>query len=422
MSNPANVKRQTSSSEFIDVTVVVCRLSLVGGLLILLAFASPAHSAITNYQSPITIDSASVTHTFGEQIIFNLTAHGPNDIIEAALLMRTGADSRTEVLTAEFTPGPSITARATHNLQARPLTPFANILYQWRLTDSAGNTLTAPEQIHFYDDNRFEWQTAQRDVIVAHWHAGEVAFGQAVADIGHEALNRASQLMNAPAPERIDIYVYERLDDLRTALRFGGREWVGGHADPELGVVMVFAAPDDAELIRLRNDLAHELTHVLIYQIVGPGYDQMPVWLDEGLATAAELEPRSDYADTLDKAVKAEALIPITSLCAPFSPDPSRAILSYAESASLVRYIQDAWGPAKISQLLLKYRDGATCEGGVQNVLEVSLAELQTQWEGDALRTNPLIKFWRLMEPYGVVYGIVILSLFALPFILRRKT
>jgi len=148
----------------------------------------------------------------------------------------------------------------------------------------------------------------------------------------------------------------------------------------------------------------------------------MPVWLDEGLATAAELEPRSDYADTLDKAVKAEALIPITSLCAPFSPDPSRAILSYAESASLVRYVQDAWGPAKISQLLLKYRDGATCEGGVQNVLEVSLAELQTQWEGDALRANPLVRFWRLMEPYGVVYGIVILSLFALPFILRRKT
>jgi hypothetical protein len=425
---------------FNTLSFVACRLLLVSVLLILLVLASPAQSATRSghrlreaaighppsaihlQQSAIVVDSMNVAHTFGERITFDLTAHSPNEITEAALLMRSGPDSDTEVLAAEFTPGLSIAARAVHDAQARPLAPFANILYQWRLADSAGNTLITPEQILFYEDNRFDWQIAPRETIVAHWHTGDLAFGQGVADIGYEALNRASQLMNEPAPERIDVYVYARLDDLRTALAYGGREWVGGHADPELGVVMVFAAPDAAELIRLRNDLAHEIAHIMIYQIVGPGYDEMPVWLDEGLATAAELEPRSDYADALAQALAAESLIPVASLCAPFSVDPSRAILSYAESASLVRYIRDAHGPASIHELLLKYRDGATCEGGVQTVLQVSLVELQANWERDALRANPLQKFWRLMGPYALAYGLVILSLLALPLILRRKS
>ncbi len=413
----------------ICVTHYVLRTAYCVFILLLLAYPSPLQSAInnqqspiSNLQSPISIDSTAVVHTFGGQMVFTLAARSPNEITAATLLLRAGADARTEVLAAEFVPGAQIEARATRNLQAQPLQPFAVVSYAWRLADSAGNSLTTPEQTYAYLDNRFQWETVARGPIHAHWHSGDFAFGQAVADLGYEALNRARRLTNAPPPEKLDIYVYEKLADLQAGQRLGGRAWVGGHADPALGVVLVYAAPEPIELLRLENDLAHELMHVMIYPLVVPNYDRLPAWLDEGLAVNAELQPNPNYAAALETAVKTETLLPLESLCAAFGLDASQATLSYAESASVVRYLQDRWGPAAIRQLLNAYREGASCQGGAQRTLNLSLAELQADWEQEVLRASPLNHFLRQMFPYVLVFGPIALILAALLIAPKRKT
>jgi len=396
-------------------------LRLIGGGLLLLGIVGPVQSASPTPQSAITVDSTNVTHTFGGQMVFTLVAHAPSNLTDATLLMRAGTDARTEVISAQIDPAEQITTQVTLDLQATPIAPFANITYQWQLADANGDTFTSDEQSYFYEDNRFTWQTAIRGPIHAHWHSGDLSFGQAIADIGYDALNRASRLMAAPPPAKLDIYVYEQLADLQAGLRLGGRNWVGGHADPRIGVVMVYGTNDALDLIRLENDLSHELTHVMVYQIVGPGYNTMPVWLDEGLAVSSEPQPNPQYADALNTAVKSDALTPIAALCAPFGIDPGRAILAYAESASLVRYLQDRVGPQGIQQLLAAYRDGATCEGGVQRVLQISLPELQSEWESDALRASPLLKLVSQALPYLLVFGPVLIVLVALLFVPRRK-
>jgi hypothetical protein len=397
-------------------------------VLLSLVLAPPVHSATRyrpsasgNQQSTIVVDSSSVVHTFGGQMTFAIAAHSDAGITEAALLLRVGADSRTDVTEAEFTPGLRIDTRVTRDLQAQPIPPFATVVYSWRLTDSAGQTLTTPEQAYLYEDNRFSWQSVVRGPVHAHWHSGDFAFGQSIADIGYQALDRASRLMDAAQPETVDIYVYEKLGDLQSGLSLGGRTWVAGHADPSLGVVLVYSSPDPIGLLELENTLSHELTHVMVYQIVGPGYSRMPVWLDEGLATNSELRPSPTYADALTQATKAEALLPLESLCGSFGVDGSRIILSYAQSASVVRYIRDRWGPSAIGGLLAAYRDGASCQGGVQRVLNVSLAELQADWVSDVLRASPFINFLRSLLPYLLVFGPVAIILAALLFVPKRK-
>ena len=159
----------------------------------------------------------------------------------------------------------------------------------------------------------------------------------------------------------------------------------------------------------------------MIYQIVGPGYSTMPTWLDEGLATNIELQPEPAYADALATATQSETLIPLEALCGPFGIDRARAILSYAESASIVRYLQDQEGPADIRQLLEAYRDGATCEGGIQRVFQKSLSELQFDWENNVLRANPFRIFFRDNQKYFFVLAIAgVIALLA--FIPKRKT
>jgi hypothetical protein len=399
---------------------------LLSGVGVLISFpvhaAPPGHQLLKpSSQTTIIVDSTNVYYTFGGQMVFTLAAHAPVNLTEATLLVRLGADSRTEVISAQFDPESKIDARVAVDLQAQPVQPFATVYYHWQIADSSGNTLTTDERTVWYEDNRFAWKTATRGVINAHWYTGDLSFGQALADRGFEALNRASRLMAAEPPDQLDIYVYETVSDLQSGLRLGGREWVGGHADPRLGVVMVYGINDPLDLIRLESDLSHELTHVMVYQIVGPGYGTTPVWLDEGLAINAEPQPNPQYTDALTTAVQSDALESIQVLCTSFGIDPNRAILSYAESASLVRYLQDRFGPQDIQKLLAAYRDGATCDGGVRRVLNLSLPELQSDWENDVLRASPFTKLFRQTLPYLIIFGPVLLVVMALVFIPKRK-
>lgn len=390
-------------------------------LVVILSVISVLSASPVQAQVGIIHDSSEVIYTFGGQMIFTLVAHSEADIVKATLIVRIGDADRTDVYEEPITPAPRLETKYTRDLQAEPIPPFAPVHYSWLLTDADDHTLMTEEKILFYEDNRFDWQAVGRGAVVAHWYNGDVAFGQATADIGYKALNQVSRFLGAQPPPEVNVYVYANVDDLQSGLRLGGRTWVGGHADPELGVVLVTAAPGPEAVINLERDLPHELAHVMVYQIVGPGYDRMPRWLDEGLAMNSEQQPRSDLEVALNKAAQADNLLPLNVLCAPFGIDFNQAVLSYAQSKSVVRYILDRWGSARMNELLLAYRDGATCEGGVQREFNLSLPELQAEWQSDVLEASPLSIFVRDTIPAIAVFGLPALIIAALVFAPRRK-
>ncbi len=49
-------------------------------------------------------------------------------------------------------------------------------------------------------------------------------------------------------PDRpVEFYVYRSLGDLRGTLVPGSQEWIAGHADPSLGIIMVAIEPGPAQ-------------------------------------------------------------------------------------------------------------------------------------------------------------------------------
>jgi len=372
-------------------------------------------------QTKIAVEEMKVDYTFGGQMTFSLAAHSDIEITSANLLVRVG-DGRNTVSEVVITP-PSLRVelRSMRDLQSDNIPPFAEVIYSWRLINANGQQLATSEQTFIYEDNRFEWQTTERLPVIAHWYQGDLAFGQAVADMGYQALNRAARFINAQPPSQVHVYAYATREDLQAGLRLGARDLVNGHADPALGVVLVHSAPTEESLLELENLLPHEMAHVMVYQAVGPGYTRMPVWLDEGLAVNNEVQPSAEYTLLLNQAVQSDALLPLNSLCGAFSFDPSRFFLSYAQSKSIVRYILDRWGPEALETLLKAYRDGATCEGGVQRVLNLSLIELQTEWERDVLRASPLTKFFQEGIPAMAVFILPALIIALFLFMPRRK-
>lgn len=369
----------------------------------------------------ITIVESSVEHSFAQQVTFSVSATSTAEISEVYLFFGAEGDDKMErtSVTVER-PAPEISVRHTHDVSLYPLSPFATITFWWQLEDVDGNRLkTAPKQFK-YTDNRFEWRRASAGGISVYWieGQGDPAYVQTALDIAQASVNEINAELHAPLPNPLDIYIYDSGYNLEAAMVLAGREWVGGQARPELGVVTIAVPPEQGYVSRMKRYLPHEITHLLVYEAMTPeSYRWVPTWLDEGLATANEHLPTAEFALALDEAYAANQLVPLADLCVPFSPDPQRAVLSYAQSASVVSFIRDQYGAEGIRRLLSAYADGASCANAVEEALGVGLTELESAWQA-SLRSEGRWRAWA--DQVDVWIGLWLLSvLVAVPMIGR---
>jgi hypothetical protein len=127
--------------------------------------------------------------------------------------------------------------------------------------------------------------------------------------------------------------------------------------------------------------IPHELTHLLVYQATRRIPDQVPPWLNEGLATLNEFRRDPRRQALLEQAMAEDRLFPLQQvLCAPFPTDENAARLAYARSESLVRYLQEEYGRPVIRELLAAYVDDPSCEAVVTRVLDKDLKGLDAAW------------------------------------------
>lgn len=359
------------------------RVILALAILLLLSptvFAGPAPFQ----ETPITVEETSVTYTFGQQAVFSIRATASADITALYLYLQSAGSERVEVTSVPIDPGPSVQATFTRDLRLFPFPPFGTVQWWWEVRDAAGHQLTTPASAFRYEDNRWNWFSRTSGSITVYSTVDDPPYMQAALDIAAASLERISRSLNTPPPEKVEIYLYPSLADLQAALRMAGREWMGGQARPELGVILVAVPHDDGYMAQMEQGIPHELTHLVVYRLTDPeGYAYVPAWLNEGLAMANETRPDPNLDSLLERARDAGRLIPLRNLCPPFSTDPAEALLAYAESGSLVRYIRQQYGDSGIRVLLLVYADGAGCEAGVQRALHVTLDQLERAWRAD---------------------------------------
>ena len=349
---------------------------------------------------------SSADYRYGSEVTFWAEIAASVAISQAAVFIRVEGSSDTVVLYASLAPGAPSTAQAVYDLRTASLPPFASIEYWWQVDLVDGRSQTTQPLLFEYVDNRFDWHTLEAAPLSLHWASGDLLFGQAALDIAVRALNRISRDLAAPSPSHLDIYIYPGLSDLQAGLRLGGRTWAGGHADPDLGVVLLAVPPGPESRPALENALPHELTHVLLFQRMGPGYTDLPTWLNEGLATLEESAPDPAPRVALEDASARDQLLPLSTLCSPFATSGPEALLAYGQSASLVQYLRDVYGSGAIAALIDAYQEGATCLGGLQRVLRRTPEQLQSEWassagtELDALaKIRPLLPWLLLLVP-----------------------
>jgi hypothetical protein len=246
--------------------------------------------------------------------------------------------------------------------------------------DVKGEVFEIPKKEVEYADDRFRWQVLSSNEVVIHLAGDDVAVGQAALDIVTDALQLIKTIFPNEQSDSIRVYVYPTPGDVRAALRLTGRDWLGAHASPELGVIMVSAANSRTAVIEMGQSVPHELGHLWLYEATGAGYKSAPRWFDEGLATFFETTSNANYEIILQEALDSEATIPFINLCRIFPVDNERALLAYAQSDSLISYIQREFGNQALTKMVNMLADGADCQTMVSRAIGISLEELNRNW------------------------------------------
>ncbi|HEX6384773.1 MAG TPA: peptidase MA family metallohydrolase [Anaerolineae bacterium] len=391
----------------------------ISSLFLLLGFLLLWPSTVVA-QTEASAFSSTAGYDFGQRLRFYLTAEASHPIERATLFFRASefANTLTVDVPVEQKAGQLEVTHAVDLTQVR-LAPFTTVTFWWVLATEDGQDIIVPEQSFVYEDDQFEWRTLTQEGVTVHWTDDSPGLGQLALDIVAESWPQLHALMPVTEEMRdFDIYIYPSSADLRAALRLTGRDWVGAHADPALGVILVTAVNSRTAATDLRQSIPHELVHFLLYQITGPAYGAVPLWFNEGLATLAEKTPNPNYETVLATAVADRATIPFAELCHTFPATEEQAVLAYAQSLSLVRFIQANYGNQALGRLVAAFSDGANCETAVQRTLQLSLAELNQVWLRDQ---QPRSQLFRFLEE-NTVWLLLIFGSFAITTLLVFTT
>lgn len=317
-------------------------------------------------------------YTFGGEIALQGRVLSEEPPVQAQAILRfEGQPGEVEIQAAV---SPEGVVQAVYNLSEHPVRLFSNISYRFQVTLLNGEMLTSPEASLYYEDNRFLWQKQVEEPFEIYWYKGEPAFALEVLSVAQAGLARARQLLPLEPPEVVKIYVYEDPQDMQAALLLSGQSWVAGHAHAERSAMQVSLPQGPEQRLEMERQVPHELMHLLLYQANPAGYDRLPAWFNEGLASIAELSPNPDYQILLENAYGKGTLMPFASLCIVFPRDASGALLAYAQAASFTQYLYNQFGKSGLEQLYAQYASGADCEGGLEQALGSSLVIQEHQW------------------------------------------
>jgi hypothetical protein len=352
-------------------------------------------------QTGIALESTA-TYQFGEQITFTAQVTAPVQIQQANIVIFDEAQAVTNVQAVQFSDGRSEYRLDLHQTRVQP---FSTIRWYYELTLSDGSVVQSDSYSMRYDDNRFTWQKLEAGPLRVMWVQGDAAFGQSALNAAQTGLQIINGIVPVDLSQPIDIFIYASQNDLAA---LGVEIWAAGHANPALRAALVVVEPGASQSLSMEQRIPHELMHVMLYRQIGVGYNQLPTWLNEGIAMLAEINPNADYDRVLLDASNRGALIPIADLCASFPADSAQAFLAYAEARSFTTYLRDTYGAPALLNLAKTYSEGVDCENGAQRALGTSLSQLEMNWREKSLGQNVWGVAFRKLLPYLVLLALLI--------------
>ena len=349
-------------------------LSLLAILLLLVVLPCPSKA-----QQEI---SASYTTKveFPTALTFSVSAESSANITQIVLSYKVNIITNVTVITEvepDFDAAPRVETSWEWDMRRNSLPPGAEVQYSWRIIDAAGHELETSWATVQFNDDRYHWNSLTEGKVSLFWYKGDQSFARQLLDAASETVIKLGNDTGAYLEQAVKIYIYASSTDLRGALVYP-EEWTGGVAYIEYGILAIGIAPDN--LAWGKRAMAHELTHLVTYQMTSNPYSDIPTWLNEGLSMYAEGDLETSFRSLLDEAISEDKLVSVQSLSSNFPADPQEARLSYAESYSLVNFLIHSYGREKMLSLLGVFKQGSSYDDALKEVYGFDTAGLDDLW------------------------------------------
>jgi hypothetical protein len=330
----------------------------------------------------IIVSNSSAQNDFPQKLSMSAKITSTFPITDVRIRYKIDEMSFAKVTTEAKVPiSKSTSVNANWSLDMRKiggLPPGANLSYWWLVKDSNGNNLETSPVPFQIQDSRYSWNNLRQDKISLFWYSGDKNFANALMKTAQDSLIKLAKDTGVSPEKTINIYIYANSQDLLGSM-INPQEWTGGVAFTSYNIITIGISP--IQLNWGQGAMTHELTHIVIYQVIYNPYNDIPVWLNEGLAMYSEGPLSSQYTDPLSSAISDNNLLSVRSICSPFSAYTEKSLLSYAESYSVIEYLISTYGSTKLSDLLNTFKQGSTFDGAFQKVYGFDIDGLNNLWK-----------------------------------------
>ncbi len=354
---------------------VVFSIVIIG---LFLALSSPVNvravDGLQVLESRVEVD-------FPMKVNFGLSATGDADITDIRLHYAVDRMSHAEVIsevTLKFEPATMVDTGWSWDMRKTGgLPPGSSVNYWWTLEDANGKKIETEPTMVQVDDDRYPWRSLSEGLLTLHWYEGDESFAGELMYTAQQALARLDSYTGAELESPAEIYIYAKSEDLLGAMIFP-QEWTGGVAYTRFSTIAIGISPDSLDWGK--RAMTHELTHLVIHQVVFNPYNDLPTWLDEGLAMWAEGPLEPVFVNLLVNAINEDKLITVRSLSSPFSAYAEESVLAYAQSYSLVDLLINNYGQSRMLELLNTFREGSGYDEALQKVYGLDMDSLNDLW------------------------------------------
>ena len=335
----------------------------------------------------LAILDSSVEVDFPLKLNFSVSTQSDVNITEIRLHYTVDRMSYAQVTSEvylEFVPATTVEADWSWDMRKTGgLPPGSSVGYWWTVEDAKGDRIeTKPTKVQV-DDARYSWRSLTEGKVTIYWYEGDESFARELMSVAQQVLVRLAEDTGAVLEQPVNIYIYASAQDLLGAMIFP-QEWTGGVAYTRFSAIAIGISPDSLDWGR--RAMTHELTHLVIHQVVFNPYNDLPTWLDEGIAMYAEGALEPVLVALLDKAAAEDSLISVRSLSSPFSAYAEESVLAYAQSYSLVEFLITNYGQSKMLELLSTFRQGSGYDEALQKVYGFDMDGLDSLWRSYPLK------------------------------------
>lgn len=351
------------------------RLLLAVGIVLSGLTNTPASRAV---QPPTIEAEQSAELDFPNTITFELSTESPVPATAAELRYSTSGKEYSTSAVVRVDDTTSVEVEYTVDAQVDYIEPGVDITYFWVLSGSDGPIAQTAEETLTWIDDALDWERIDSEDVSVYSYDDDDEFTKYILQVAQESADKYKLAYDIGAIEPMRIWVYASGRDFSTTLRQNSESWIGGFSLPQAGVIAVpIEAGDDYSVQRV---ISHEVSHHVLYQATRNPFSYPPTWLDEGLAVIGQLAGNRNDLEIVLSALEEGTLPTLRTLASSFPTDPAAANRSYATSHVAVEYIIDTWGPDAIAQLIQQFRQSATADQALENVIGLDTEALDTQF------------------------------------------